>query len=108
LKGLEKHNHIPKRYMTMYSLIGNVCKGAEHGNGCTGLGAGAIYVADSRIFDFFPGPNEVATGGVLDLSYHVLTRMAGHMKAYESGEFSMDIGTFAAYEKAQRLYPSGK
>jgi mannose-1-phosphate guanylyltransferase len=72
------------------------------------LGAGAIYVADSRIFDFFPGPNEVATGGVLDLSYHVLTRMAGHMKAYESGEFSMDIGTFAAYEKAQRLYPSGK
>ena len=40
------------------------------------LGAEAIYVADSRIFDFFPGPNEVATGGVLDLSYHVLTRMA--------------------------------
>ena len=67
------------------------------------LGAGAIYVADSRIFDFFPGPDEVAMGGVLDLSCHVLTRMAGHMKAYDSGEFSMDIGTPAAYEKAQNM-----
>ena len=72
------------------------------------LGAGAIYIADSRIFDFFPGPDEVATDGVIDLSYHVLTQMAGHMRAYDTGEFSMDIGTPAAYEKAQRLYASGK
>ena len=72
------------------------------------LGAGGIYVADHRFFDFFPNPDEVATGGVLDLSSHVLTRMTGSMKAYDSGEFSMDIGTPVAYEKAQRIYPSGK
>ena len=72
------------------------------------LGAGAIYIADSRIFDFFPGLDEVAADGVIDLSYHVLTQMAGHMRAYDIGEFCMDIGTPAAYEKAQRLYPSGK
>ncbi len=72
------------------------------------LGGGGIYVADPRIFDFFPNPDEVATGGVLDLSSHVLTRMTGSMKAYDSGEFSMDIGTPAAYEKAKRIYPAGK
>ena len=69
------------------------------------LGAGGIYVVDSRIFDFFPMPGEVATGRVLDLSYHVLPRMAGHIKAYDSGEFSIDIGTPSAYEKAQKIWP---
>jgi len=68
------------------------------------LGAGAIYIADYRIFDFFPNPVEKPEHEVLDLSYHVLPRMAGKMKAYESGEFSMDIGTLQSYEDAQRLY----
>jgi mannose-1-phosphate guanylyltransferase len=69
------------------------------------LGAGGIYIVDSRIFDFFPIPGEVATGRVLDLSYHILPRMAGHIKAYDSGEFSIDIGTPSAYEKAQKIWP---
>ena len=68
------------------------------------LGAGGIYVADPRIFNFFPMSDEVATGGVLDLSYHVLPFMAGHIKAYDSGEYSIDIGTPSSYEKAQKIY----
>jgi hypothetical protein len=31
--------------------------------------------------------------------------MAGHIKAYDSGEFSIDIGTPSAYEKAQKIWP---
>ncbi|MBW2467423.1 MAG: nucleotidyltransferase family protein [Deltaproteobacteria bacterium] len=68
------------------------------------LGAGAIYIADSRIFNFFPPSEEAAAGGVLDLSYHVLPRMAGQMKAYDSGEFSLDIGTPDAYATAQEIW----
>jgi mannose-1-phosphate guanylyltransferase len=68
------------------------------------IGAGGIYIADKRIFEFFPGADETAKGEVLDLSYHVLARMPGHMKAYDSGEFSMDIGTSDAYEKAQEVW----
>ena len=65
------------------------------------LGAGGIYVTDRRIFDFFPGPKASPPDGVLDLSYHILPGMVGAMQAYESGEFSMDIGTPSSYEKAQ-------
>jgi len=68
------------------------------------LGAGDIYIADSRIFDVFPMTDEVATGKVLDLSYHVLPFMAGHIKAYDSGEYSIDIGTPSSYEKARKIY----
>lgn len=68
------------------------------------LGAGGIYIADYRIFDFFPAPEERPENEVLDLSCHVLPRMAGKMIAYDSGEFSMDIGTLQSYEDAQRLY----
>ena len=70
----------------------------------SGTGAGGIYVADPEIFDYFPEPEERPQNGVLDLSCHVLPRMVGNMKAYESGEFSIDIGTIASYENALRLY----
>jgi mannose-1-phosphate guanylyltransferase len=66
------------------------------------LGAGAIYIADQRIFDFFPESGDIPVDGPLDLSYHVLPRMVGSMKAYDSGEFSMDIGTPASYETARK------
>jgi mannose-1-phosphate guanylyltransferase len=68
------------------------------------LGAGGIYIADSRIFDFFPDPEQRTGKGILDLSYHVLPRMAGNMKAYDSGEFSLDIGCPATYAKAQKIW----
>ena len=65
------------------------------------LGAGGIYVADRRIFGFFPGSKETPSDGVLDLSYHILPGMVGAMQAYESDGFSMDIGTPSSYKKAQ-------
>lgn len=68
------------------------------------LGAGGIYIADCRIFDYFPEQAESARHGALDLSNHVLPRMAGKMKAYDSGEFSMDIGTPESLAKARRKW----
>ena len=68
------------------------------------LGAGGIYIADSRVFDFFPGPGKRPEKAIFDLSNHVLPRMAGKMKAYDSGEFSIDIGCPASYEKAQEIW----
>jgi mannose-1-phosphate guanylyltransferase len=68
------------------------------------IGAGSISVADRRIFDFFPGRADLSSDGVLDLSYHILPRMVGTMQAYESNEFSLDIGTPVSYEAAQRKW----
>jgi len=66
------------------------------------MGAGGIYVADRRIFDFFPSPGPRT--GPLDLSYHVLPGMTGKMQAYDNGEFSMDIGTPESYAEAQKKW----
>jgi mannose-1-phosphate guanylyltransferase len=68
------------------------------------LGAGAIYIADYRIFAYYPGQTEAGRSGALDLSYHVLPQMTGKMKAYASKEFSMDIGTPESYIKAQEMW----
>jgi mannose-1-phosphate guanylyltransferase len=68
------------------------------------LGAGGIYITDRRIFNHFPGLEQRPDKGVFDLSTHVLPRMAGNMKAYHSGEFSLDIGCPATYEKAQKIW----
>jgi mannose-1-phosphate guanylyltransferase len=69
------------------------------------VGAGGIYITDRRIFDFFPYTDQQPGKVILDLSCHVLPRMAGHMKAYESREFALDIGSPAAYAAAQKLWP---
>ena len=72
------------------------------------LGAGGIYIADGRVFNFFPEHWQKPAKEIFDLSYHVLPRLAGKMKAYESGEFAMDIGCPASYEKAQRVWEAMK
>jgi len=68
------------------------------------LGAGGIYIADCRIFDFFPKNRKGRMSDILDLSYHVLPKMAGKMKAYDSGEFSIDIGTPDSLAKARKKW----
>ena len=68
------------------------------------LGAGGIYIADARIFHFFPENRTGGMNGVLDLSYHVLPRLVGKMKAYYSDEFSIDIGTPASYAEAGKKW----
>lgn len=67
------------------------------------LAAAGIYVADSRIFDFFP-PNPESIRP-LDLGFHVIPRLVGKMKVYYIEEFLMDIGTPESYERAQKIYP---
>jgi mannose-1-phosphate guanylyltransferase len=68
------------------------------------VGAGGIYIADGRIFDYYPKLRENRRSGALDLSHHVLSRMIGKMKAYDSGEFSMDIGTPESLAEARRKW----
>lgn len=63
------------------------------------LAAAGVYVADQRIFDFFPGLE--FSQRPFDLGFHVFPRLAGRMKAYHIEEFLMDIGTIGSYEKAQ-------
>lgn len=68
------------------------------------LAAAGIYVADQRIFPFFPKMEPKCGPGPslpLDLGFHVLPRLTGLMKAYLINEFLVDIGTLSQYEQAQ-------
>ena len=67
------------------------------------LASAGIYVADSRIFAYYPpNSNEIRP---LDLGFDVIPNLVGKMKAYYIEEFLMDIGTADSYEKAQAIYP---
>lgn len=71
------------------------------------LAAAGVYIADHRIFNFFP-ENEALTAknpfSPLDLGFHLIPRLIGNMKAYFIEEFLMDIGTPQQYEKAQTVW----
>jgi mannose-1-phosphate guanylyltransferase len=71
------------------------------------LAAAGVYIADDRIFDFFPenGPFPADKAfSPLDLGFHIIPRLVGNMKAYFIEEFLMDIGTPQQYKKAQTLW----
>jgi len=71
------------------------------------LAAAGVYIADDRIFNFFPENEAQAPENLrspLDLGFHILPRLVGNMKAYLIEEFLMDIGTPQQYEKAQSLW----
>jgi mannose-1-phosphate guanylyltransferase len=68
------------------------------------LAAAGVYVADQRIFSFFPEMAPDWQNGPtipMDLGFHVIPRLVGQMKAYLIKEFLMDIGTLRQYEEAQ-------
>jgi mannose-1-phosphate guanylyltransferase len=65
--------------------------------------AAGVYVADMRIFDYFPRRCD----GPLDLGLHILPGMVGHMKAFFIEEMLIDIGTPDAYREAQRMWTDG-
>lgn len=67
------------------------------------LAAAGIYVADQRLFEYFP--SEENSLRPLDFGYHVIPNLVGNMKAYFIQEFLMDIGTPESYEKAQIIWP---
>ena len=66
------------------------------------LAAAGVYVADWRIFDYYP--DDAETRRPLDLGLDVIPRLVGRMKVYLIEEFLMDIGTADSYEKAQDIY----
>jgi len=71
-------------------------------NPVSDLAAAGIYVADRRIFDFFP--LETFSETPLDLGFHVIPKLVGRMKAYHISDFLMDIGTLKSYETAKALW----
>ena len=76
-------------------------------NPVTDLAAAGVYVADGRIFDFFPRQepfDERISPEALDLGFHVIPKLVGNMKAYLIRETLIDIGSPEAYEKAQEVW----
>jgi NDP-sugar pyrophosphorylase family protein len=67
------------------------------------LAAAGVYIADHRIFDFFPEEKPLESGP-LDLGLHVIPNMVGKMKVYFVQDFSLDAGTSSAYEAAHALW----
>lgn len=57
------------------------------------LAAAGVYIADTRIFEYFPE----ATPKVLDLGFDILPRLIGQMQAYVIEELLLDVGTPESY-----------
>src|SRR3989339_476465 len=75
------------------------------------LAAAGVYVADRRIFDFFPEVGSDWQNGPaipLDLGFHIIPRLVGQMKAYLIKEFLMDIGTLSQYDEARAAWHKGE
>jgi mannose-1-phosphate guanylyltransferase len=76
-------------------------------NPATDLAAAGIYIADSRIFKFFPEKKpavERLLPQPLDFGFHIIPKLVGHIKAYLIREILIDIGTPEAYKKAQEVW----
>ena len=63
--------------------------------------AAGIYVADPKIFDYFPQYSiaEQTSSSVLDLGFDVIPKLIGQMRNYSIGQL-IDIGTPDNYRKA--------
>ena len=65
--------------------------------------AAGIYVADKKIFDYFP---EHKNSSVLDLGFDVIPKLIGKMRNYSIDKL-IDIGTFENYQKANGSMKEG-
>ncbi|MGA1791765.1 MAG: nucleotidyltransferase family protein [bacterium] len=75
------------------------------------LANAGIYIANRKIFEFFPESKGQARSvrkekgeGILDFGHHILPRLVGHMHGYIINTLLIDIGTLRNYEIAQRLW----
>lgn len=68
-------------------------------NPASNLAAAGIYIAEKKIFEFFPENEQI-----FDLGFDVFPELVGKMQAYIVEDFLMDIGTKQSYEEAQRLW----
>ena len=70
------------------------------------MAAAGVYVADQRLFDFFPA--DAASVTPLDLGFHVIPNLVGNMMAYSIEESLIDIGTPETYARVQEAYAKMK
>lgn len=83
---------------------GTVTAFSQNGCGEPNFAEAGVYIADRRIFDFFPA-RKTLEFRPLNLWRHVVPNMLGRMKTYFIQEFSpLDIGTSHAYEAAHALW----
>lgn len=59
------------------------------------LANAGIYVANKRIFEYFP------TGEAIDFGKDVLPQLLGRMYGWETKDYFIDIGTLENYERAK-------
>jgi len=66
------------------------------------LAAAGVYVADCRIFDFFP--KKIDMPKPLDIGFHIIPNLIGKMHSYNINDFLMDVGTHESYQSAKKAY----
>jgi mannose-1-phosphate guanylyltransferase len=72
----------------------------------TNLAAAGIYIASPEIFKFFPNSEGGNINKPLDLGFHILPNLTGHMYGYLIDGYLLDIGDMKSYKEAQREWPS--
>jgi mannose-1-phosphate guanylyltransferase len=68
----------------------------------TNFAAAGVYVASPKIFGFFNKGKRDHLNNPLDLGFHILPKLVGHMHGYLINEFLLDIGDMESYIRAQR------
>lgn len=72
----------------------------------TNFAAAGVYVASPSIFELFPNKEGKNINEPLDLGFHILPKLTGHMYGYLINEYLLDIGDMKSYQKAQKEWPS--
>lgn len=67
------------------------------------LAAAGIYLADQRIFEYFPPGRGQQVRVPLDLGFHVLPRLVGQMRPFLINQV-IDIGTPESYARAGEIW----
>lgn len=68
----------------------------------TNFAAAGVYVASPKIFNFSKNNQGDDSNRPLDLGFHILPKLVGHMYGYLLKDYLLDIGDMKSYEKAQR------
>jgi mannose-1-phosphate guanylyltransferase len=68
----------------------------------TDFAAAGVYVASSKIFNFFNNKQREDFNRPLDLGFHILPKLIGHMYGYLIKDYLIDIGDMESYRRAQR------
>jgi len=71
----------------------------------TNLAAAGVYAASPKIFNFFPNDHREDYLKPLDLGFHILPKLAGHMYGHVIDDYLLDIGDMESYQKAREEWP---